>query len=135
MYSNRRSRRAEAAKRDLDRAAAHRDHERATTLLNQLETLNAGEPRWPHRQGDLHRAAGRAHEAVAADLRASDRYADRGFAERAVAVRRLANTLAEQGVPPLPTHATIGSTHIRQKVRRRVEPRQPLAPVSDELYG
>ncbi|MGB5701737.1 MAG: hypothetical protein WBM48_02885, partial [Polyangiales bacterium] len=58
-------------------------------LYAVLERMEADEPRWPHRKGDLLKRLGRDEEAVAAYERAVDLYAARGFVARAAAMAKV----------------------------------------------
>ena len=51
-----------------------------------LERMEASEPRWPHRKGDLLKRLGRSEEAVRSYERAVDLYAQQGFVARAAAM-------------------------------------------------
>lgn len=61
----------------------------ALTLYEALERMEASEPRWPHRKGDLLKRLGRTKEAVSSYERAVDLYAQRGFVARAAAMAKV----------------------------------------------
>lgn len=54
-----------------------------------LERMEANEPRWPHRKGDLLKRLGRSDEAVGSYERAVDLYAQQGFVARAAAMAKV----------------------------------------------
>lgn len=54
-----------------------------------LERMEADEPRWPHRKGDLLRRLGHIDEAVSSYERAVDLYAQQGFLARAAAMAKV----------------------------------------------
>ena len=54
-----------------------------------LERMEAHEPRWPHRKGDLLKRLGRPDEAADSYERAVDLYAQRGFVARAAALAKV----------------------------------------------
>ncbi len=60
----------------------------AADLLVQLERAESGNPRWPHRLGDVQRRMGNQPLAIEAYERAVDRYAKTGFLARAVAMAK-----------------------------------------------
>jgi hypothetical protein len=88
-----------AARTELEQALARRDNERARALLADLQVLEPAEPRWPHKLGDLLRAAGRDEEAAIAYRQAGRVYSDRGFGDRSRAMTVLARTLAGRSAP------------------------------------
>jgi CRP-like cAMP-binding protein len=61
----------------------------ALTRYEALERMEADEPRWPHRKGDLLKRLGRPEEAVRAYERAVDLYANKGFVARAAAMAKV----------------------------------------------
>ena len=54
-----------------------------------LQQMESGEPRWPHRKGDLLKRLGREEEAVKSYEQAVDLYAERGFVARAAAMAKV----------------------------------------------
>ncbi len=71
--------------------------ERFAEALDQyeaLERMEASEPRWPHRKGDLLKRLGRTEEAVSAYERAVDLYAQQGFVARAAAMAKVVMGIA-----------------------------------------
>ena len=58
-----------------------------------LISLDPGDPRWPHKYGDVLRSLRRTDEAAAAYRRAARRYEAAGFPVRATAMMRLAGEL------------------------------------------
>jgi hypothetical protein len=77
----------------------------ALEALAKLQALEAEEPRWPHKRGDLLRASGCVHEAAQAYADAAELYELRGFRPRATAMRALAEIL-EPGVSTRPRPQT-----------------------------
>jgi CRP-like cAMP-binding protein len=61
--------------------------------LVELEKLEAQEPRWSQRLGESYRRVGQTREAVDAFARAFQRYFERGFLPRAIAMAKLVKTL------------------------------------------
>ncbi|MDF2692604.1 MAG: regulatory subunit-like protein [Labilithrix sp.] len=61
--------------------------------LIELEKLEAQEPRWSQRLGESYRRVGQTREAVDAFARAFQRYFERGFLPRAIAMAKLVKTL------------------------------------------
>ncbi|MGB5192350.1 MAG: cyclic nucleotide-binding domain-containing protein [Polyangiales bacterium] len=61
----------------------------ALDCYRQLERMEADEPRWPHRRGDLLKRLGRLEEAVDSYERAVDLYAKLGFVARAAAMAKV----------------------------------------------
>jgi CRP-like cAMP-binding protein len=61
----------------------------ALSYYKALERVEAGEPRWPHRKGDLLKRLGHSEEAVASYERAVDLYAQQGFLARAAALAKV----------------------------------------------
>lgn len=72
----------------LERAVQKDRSKEALELLNQLETREPSNARWPHRRGELLRKTGAKAEAVKAFERATDLYAQAGFVARAVAMAK-----------------------------------------------
>jgi predicted Zn-dependent protease len=112
---NRRSHRRKAphtealeAKRDAcERALRAHDYTASARLLQELERLEPSEPRWPHKHGDLLRASSHVHAAAAAYRRAAERYAERGFSERARAMTSLARTLGDASAKLVSLHPSV----------------------------
>ncbi|MDD9935535.1 MAG: hypothetical protein OXT09_18135 [Myxococcales bacterium] len=75
------------------------DNEEAAALIPQLRMLEPMDARWPHKHGDLLRAAGRAEEAADAYVEAARLYAEGGLSNRAMAMRTLASSLQSR-LPP-----------------------------------
>jgi CRP-like cAMP-binding protein len=96
--SGRQSRRLrESLQRALER-------ERLTEALGHyeaLETIEPGEPRWPHRKGDLLKRLGRRNKAIEAYERAVELYAERGFVARAAAMAKVVLGLAPERIDVL----------------------------------
>jgi CRP-like cAMP-binding protein len=61
--------------------------------LVELEKLDAHEPRWSQRLGEAYRRVGQMKDAVDAFARAFQRYFDRGFLPRAIAMAKLVKSL------------------------------------------
>lgn len=72
----------------LEKALQKERTKEALELLQQLETREPSNARWPHRRGDILRRAGSKAEAVKAFERATDLYAQAGFVARAVAMAK-----------------------------------------------
>ncbi|MCE9573812.1 MAG: cyclic nucleotide-binding domain-containing protein [Deltaproteobacteria bacterium] len=96
---------------DASEAAAAGKHKRALECYLELERLEAGDPQWSKRAGDMYRRINKDRDAVAAYDRAVDRYATGGFIVQAIAlckvilqidpthsetVRRLADMTSQQ---------------------------------------
>ncbi|MCW5831895.1 MAG: cyclic nucleotide-binding domain-containing protein [Labilithrix sp.] len=65
----------------------------AVKALVELERLEPHEPRWSQRLGESHRRIGNTKDAVDAFARAYQRYFDRGFLPRAIAMAKLVKSL------------------------------------------
>lgn len=65
----------------------------AVKVLVELERLEPHEPRWSQRLGESHRRIGNTKDAVDAFARAYQRYFDRGFLPRAIAMAKLVKSL------------------------------------------
>lgn len=65
----------------------------AVKALVELEKLEPQEPRWSQRLGESYRRLGQTKEAVDAFARAFQRYFDRGFLPRAIAMAKLVKSL------------------------------------------
>ncbi len=83
-----------ALRQALTSALQERRHPDALGLIAQLEAVEPDDPRWPHKRGDVLRAAGKRGDAAAAYRRAAVRYNDRGFPAREAAMLSLAEQLA-----------------------------------------
>lgn len=96
----------------------------AVKALVELERLEPQEPRWSQRLGESYRRVGQTKAAVDAFARAYQRYFDRGFLPRAIAMAKLVKSLdAARGdlleaslpkggpgaSPPLPFGRTVGN--------------------------
>lgn len=77
----------------LERALARDRAREALEVLEELERLEPGRARWPHRRGDLARRLGRTAEATSAYERAVSLYVDEGFITRAIALAKLIGEL------------------------------------------
>ena len=74
--------------------ASEKDKPRdAVKALVELEELEPHEPRWSQRLGESYRRLGETKDAVDAFARAFQRYFDRGFLPRAIAMAKLVKTL------------------------------------------
>ncbi|MDB4934416.1 MAG: regulatory subunit-like protein [Labilithrix sp.] len=85
--------RIEELRAEWDRAVERDRPADAVTALAALEMLEADEPRWSQRLGEAHRRLGKMHEAEEAFVRAAERYADKGFLPRAIAMAKLASSI------------------------------------------
>jgi len=74
----------------LERAVEKHNRAAAADALRELTTLEADQPRWPHRLGETLSRLGRAREAEQAYVQAARGYAAQGFLARAIAVAKLA---------------------------------------------
>jgi CRP-like cAMP-binding protein len=74
----------------LEKATLRNNRAAAADALAELTTLEADQPRWPHRLGETLVRLGRAHEAERAYVQAANLYAAQGFLARAIAVAKLA---------------------------------------------
>ncbi len=88
-----------SARTELEQALLRRDNTRARALLVDLHALEPSEPRWPHKLGELLRAAGLEQDAAVAYRQAARVYEERGFAERARATIVLARSLSGRSAP------------------------------------
>jgi CRP-like cAMP-binding protein len=79
----------ETLRAQWDRAVERDRPSDAVTALAELEELESDEPRWSQRLGEALRRLGKLPEAEAAFVRAAERYADKGFLPRAVAMAKL----------------------------------------------
>lgn len=82
-----------ALRQALTTALQERRHLDALGLIARLEAMEPDEPRWPHKRGDVLRAAGKRGDAAAAYRRAAVRYNGRGFPAREAAMINLAQQL------------------------------------------
>jgi CRP-like cAMP-binding protein len=73
----------------LQKALQRERHREALACYGALEGAEPGEPRWPHRKGDLLKRLGRPQEAIAAYERAVELYARQGFVARAAAMAKV----------------------------------------------
>jgi CRP-like cAMP-binding protein len=85
--------RIEELREQWDRAVERDRTADAVTALGALETLEAEEPRWSQRLGEALRRLGKMNEAEAAFVRAAERYAEKGFLPRAIAMAKLVATI------------------------------------------
>lgn len=85
--------RSEALREAWERALEKGKHAEAAKALGELEELEPSEPLWSHRLGEALRRLGRTADAVDAFARAADRYVQRGFLPRAVAMAKLVTSL------------------------------------------
>ncbi len=65
----------------------------AAKALVELEKLEPHEPLWSHRLGEAYRRLGKKSEAEEAFVRAMERYVEKGFMPRAIAMAKLVETL------------------------------------------
>ena len=76
-----------AAKREALNSALHaKEFDDALQLYDELDGLEAAEPRWPHRKGDLYRRIGHVDAACTSYTIAVERYSALGFVARAAAL-------------------------------------------------
>jgi hypothetical protein len=101
------SRDVTALKNEFTTSVERRDHERTFQLATTLEAMEANDPRWPRKCGDLLRMAGRPHDAAAAFRRAAKCYEQQGFHDRSRAMTVLARSLGEQSAQVSPEHDSI----------------------------
>lgn len=85
--------RAESLRDAWERALEKGRHADAARALGELEALEPGEPLWSHRLGEAHRRLGKAKAAEDAFARAAEKYLERGFLPRAVAMAKLVASL------------------------------------------
>lgn len=81
-----------------DRAVERDRPADAVAALTELEKLEPDEPRWSQRLGETMRRLGKMRDAEEAFVRATERYAARGFLPRAVAMAKLVATLNPERV-------------------------------------
>ena len=72
-----------------ERAIERERHADAVRACLELEALDPKEPLWSHRAGESYRRLGKMKEAEDAFVRATDRYAAKGFVPRAIAMAKL----------------------------------------------
>jgi CRP-like cAMP-binding protein len=75
------------------KASAKDNAQDAVKVLVELEKLEPHEPRWSQRLGEAYRRTEQTKEAVEAFARAFQRYFDRGFLPRAIAMAKLVKSL------------------------------------------
>ncbi|HVJ94881.1 MAG TPA: cyclic nucleotide-binding domain-containing protein [Labilithrix sp.] len=106
--------RLEALRAQWHETSEHDDAHSEVRVLIELESLDPQDPRWSQRLGEAYRRTGQLHEAVDAFTRAFQRYFERGFLPRAIAMAKLVRSFdatrgdlletwlarAEPGVPP-----------------------------------
>ncbi|MBX3214757.1 MAG: cyclic nucleotide-binding domain-containing protein [Labilithrix sp.] len=85
--------RLESLRAQWHRASEKDKHHEAVKVLVELERLEPQEPRWSQRLGESHRRVGNTKDAVDAFARAYQRYFERGFLPRAIAMAKLVKTL------------------------------------------
>jgi CRP-like cAMP-binding protein len=95
-----------------DRAVERDRPADAMSALAELENLEADEPRWSQRLGEALRRLGKLRDAEAAFVRAAERYAEKGFLPRAIAMAKLVATMN-------PAHGDLLA---------RLEPKKPAPP-------
>jgi CRP-like cAMP-binding protein len=81
--------RIRALREQLDEANRARNEELSDVVLEELETVDPDNPRWPHRRGDVLRRMGRTQDAVHCFIRAVALYANAGFLPRAIAMAKV----------------------------------------------
>src|SRR5262245_31272398 len=72
-----------------ERAIERDRHADAVKALVELEAIDREEPLWSHRLGESYRRLHKMKEAEEAFVRATERYAERGFLPRAIAMAKL----------------------------------------------
>lgn len=72
-----------------ERAVERERHADAVKACLELEALDPKEPLWSHRAGESYRRLGKMRDAEEAFVRATDRYAAKGFLPRAIAMAKL----------------------------------------------
>lgn len=85
--------RIDALRKRWDEAVERDRPADAATVLVELEAMEPDEPRWSQRLGEALRRIGKMHDAEQAFVRATERYADKGFLPRAIAMAKLVATL------------------------------------------
>jgi tetratricopeptide (TPR) repeat protein len=90
-----------------------------------LERMEADEPRWPHRKGDLLRRLGRADDAVDSYERAVDLYAQRGFVARAAAMAKLVIAMDPSRADVLQRVTPVPARKLHRAARRAVVTADP----------
>jgi CRP-like cAMP-binding protein len=76
-----------------DRAVGRDRPADAVKALTELEKLEPDEPRWSQRLGEALRRLGKAKDAEEAFVRATERYMEKGFLPRAIAMAKLVTSL------------------------------------------
>ena len=109
--------RVQTLKERLDQALAERKTELATVILEELETLEPGNHRWPHRRGDGLRSLGRKKDAIACYERAAVLYAHAGFLPRAIAMAKLVIDLDPSRAPLLERIDPRAARELNRKLR------------------
>lgn len=87
------AKKAEELRAAWERALEKGKHADAAKALGDLEGLEPTEPLWSHRLGEALRRVGRSGEAEDAFARAAEKYLERGFLPRAVAMAKLVASL------------------------------------------
>ena len=85
--------RIEELREQWDRAVERDRPADAVSALKALEELEPDEPRWSQRLGEALRRLHKTREAEEAFVRATERYADKGFLPHAIAMAKLVATL------------------------------------------
>ena len=83
----------EELRADWHRATEKDKPHDAVKALVHLEKLEPNEPRWSQRLGEAYRRTGHVPEAIEAFVRAYERYFERGFPPRAIAMAKLVKSL------------------------------------------
>lgn len=130
-----------AAKREALDAALHaKEFDKALSLYDDLDTLEATEPRWPHRKGDLYRRIGHKDAACTAYTIAVERYSALGFVARATALAKLIVRLdpARDGILDRVDIEPARALHRQQRGERmslqeRARPLEPTESADDEV--
>ncbi|MEA2750933.1 MAG: hypothetical protein QOI41_5076 [Myxococcales bacterium] len=104
--------RIEELRTQWDRAVERDRPADAMSALAELDKLEADEPRWSQRLGEALRRLGKLPDAEAAFVRAAERYAEKGFLPRAIAMAKLVATMN-------PAHGDLLA---------RLEPKKPAPP-------
>jgi CRP-like cAMP-binding protein len=109
--------RIETLRAQWDQAVERDRPSDAVTALAELEDLEADEPRWSQRLGEALRRLGKLPEAEAAFVRAAERYAEKGFLPRAVAMAKLVASMN-------PAHTDL----LARLEPKKLEPKKPTPP-------
>jgi len=110
-------RRAKELRDKLERELARDGLKKAVPLLLELEQIDAGNARWPHKRGDVLRRLGQRADAIGAYERAAALYAEAGFLPRSIAMAKVVAELSPKRTDVLDGIDAGASRALHRRVR------------------